>query len=516
MTDATEKGGSLTARALWIACAKTLAFMFSFALPILLVRRLDQHEFGLYKQVFLVVGTAVAVLPLGFAMSAFYFLPREPQRRNQIVLNILLFNTAVGALACLALFVRPQLLASLFRSEELGAFAPLVGVCILFWIVSSFLEFIAVANQESRLATVFIVVAQLTKTGLMVAAALVSPNVETLIYAALAQGVLQTVVLLVYLARRFPGFWRGFEWATVRAQMGYALPLGLAGMLYTAQMDLHNYVVSYRFDAATFAVYAVGCFQLPLVGILNESVGSVMIPRVSRLQHEGRHREVVALAAEAMRRLSAVYLPTYVFMLVVGREFLTLLFTEQYAASWPVFAVNLTMLPLSVVLLDPLTRAYAEMRRFLVKLNAALVVLLAVALWFGAGRFGLVGVITTVVVVNALGRALTAFEVGRVVGARAGDLKLLRDVLKVALAALTAGAGAWIVRALLAGARPAVVLVACGAVFAALYAACVVLFKVPSADEREAARGKLLRVRQSLGRRAAAAEVIPAGERSNV
>src|SRR3712207_8085500 len=55
-----------------------------------------------------------------------------------------------------------------------------------------------------------------------------------------AQAVLQTVVLLVYLARRFPGFWRGFEWETARAQGAYALPLGLAGVLYTARSEEHT------------------------------------------------------------------------------------------------------------------------------------------------------------------------------------------------------------------------------------------------------------------------------------
>jgi len=74
---------SLTARAGWFMAARTLAFAFSFGLPLLLVRRLDQHQFGLYKQVFLLVMTAINVLPLGVEMSAFYFLPRMRERRER-------------------------------------------------------------------------------------------------------------------------------------------------------------------------------------------------------------------------------------------------------------------------------------------------------------------------------------------------------------------------------------------------------------------------------------------------
>ena len=103
---------SLTARALWLLIAKILAFAFSIALPLLLVRRLSQEEFGLYKQAFLVVGSAITLLPLGFQMSAFYFLPREKDRQGQIVLNILLFHLVMASLGALVLLLFPRLLGS--------------------------------------------------------------------------------------------------------------------------------------------------------------------------------------------------------------------------------------------------------------------------------------------------------------------------------------------------------------------------------------------------------------------
>ena len=68
--------GTLARRAAWLASAKALAFALGFALPLILVRTLSQTEFGIYKQVFLLLNTGMTILPLGFAMSAFYFLPR--------------------------------------------------------------------------------------------------------------------------------------------------------------------------------------------------------------------------------------------------------------------------------------------------------------------------------------------------------------------------------------------------------------------------------------------------------
>jgi len=97
----------------------------------------------------------------------------------------------------------------------------------------------------------------------------------------------RTALTVWYLAVRFPRFWRHWSWDLLRAQLAYALPLGAAGLLAIAQEDLHNYIVSHRFDAATYAIYAVGCMQIPLLLVFRDSVGSVMIARVSALRQEG-------------------------------------------------------------------------------------------------------------------------------------------------------------------------------------------------------------------------------------
>ena len=113
-------------------------------------------------------------------MSAFYFLPREKDRQGQIILNILLFHLLMGGLGALVLVLFPQLLTTIFHSAELVNFAPIIGAVIFFWVVSSYLEVVSVAHQEARLSTVFIICAQLTKTGLLVLAAIVFGSVRAL------------------------------------------------------------------------------------------------------------------------------------------------------------------------------------------------------------------------------------------------------------------------------------------------------------------------------------------------
>lgn len=492
MAEPQRRERSLTVRALWLMTAKTLAFILAFALPILLTRSLSQTEYGLFKQVFLLITTATSLLPLGFGMSAYYYLPREKdeRRRGQVILNILLFSLLVGVAACVALILRPTLLASIFKEPTLTAYAPLVGIVIPLWLLSSFLDNVAVANQELRLATIFIILGQLSKTIVMFVAALAFDSVEALIYAALIQGALQTIVLLWYLGSRFPRFWRSFDLAFTRTQIAYAIPFGVVGLLYTIQMDLHNYFVSNRFNAATFAIYSIGVAQLPLIGILRDSVSSVILPRMSYLQKHGETRAIVALLASAIRKLAAVYLPMYAFLMVTGREFLTVLFTSAYVESWPVFAVNLTLLPLSLLEFDAVTRAYEGHRLFLVKVQVVLSLLLVFALWLGILRFGLLGAISVVVVINFLLRVIVAIKFGRVLGITTHDLVLFKDVGKLAVASGVAGLTVLCAHSLLVkgGISSFGILLVCAVVFAPIYISAILLLRILNPEELRSLR----------------------------
>ena len=506
-------GPTLARRVVWLASAKAAAFTLGFALPLILVRSLSQTEFGLYKQVFLLVNTAITILPLGFAMSAFYFLPRFEQARGsgRVVFNIAVFHLMVGGLASLALVLHPSLLGAIFNSRELVGHAHGLALLGFLAIATSYLEIIAVANGEIALAARLIVLTNLVKTLLLLGAAWLAPTIEALITASTIHYLLQAGLLFWYLASRFPRFWAAGDWHVMRAQLGYALPLGAAANLSMAQLDLHSYFVAGAFDAATFAIYAVGCFQLPFLYIVSDSVGAVMIPAVGRLQLEGRSGEIVRLVASMMRKLGALYFPLYAGLLVGGREFITVLFTESYRGSWPIFAVNLTLIPLCILTsaCDPVLRAYPTCTSVLVRIRVALIAVLVLALWAVTAHHWLLGAIVVMVSVNLVDRLVVSVMLGRMLKVRWRDRALFGDVAKLALAAAVAGLVAAGVRVLVTGAAPLVVLGASSASLAAVYVSLVWALGVPTPAELDAVRRRALAIglRIGLGRGPAMSDV---------
>ena len=439
MEEKAVKSPSLKEQGAWLLFAKTVGFGFSFLLPLLIVRFLSKEQVGVYQQVFLVIVNANTILTLGFGMSAYYFLARETARRPSVIFNTLLFNFIVGGTACLTLYLYPQLIGNIFHSPEITRLAPKIGVVIWLWIFSTFLETVAVANREPRAATAFIILAQMTKTALMISAVMIFTTVESFIYAAMAQGIIQTIVLLVYLNSRFPTFWTAFDASFFRQQLFYALPFGLAGLLWTLQTDIHNYFVSHRFSPAEFAIYRLGCFELPLIAMLAESVTSILIPRMSELQAQNDTREIIRITARAMQKLAFFYFPIYVFLLITAQTFITTLFTHNYLQSVPIFLINISILPLYILISDPIVRAYQELGRFLLTLRVFIIVALVAALYFGIQHFDLRGMIAIVVVASAFDRIVSTAIVMRKLKVAKRDLFLLKDIGKTAVASLTAG-----------------------------------------------------------------------------
>ncbi|HQZ96568.1 MAG TPA: oligosaccharide flippase family protein [Pyrinomonadaceae bacterium] len=445
MKNEDTKTQSLKEQGAWLLVAKIIAFGFSFALPLLIVRFMPLNEVGHYREAFQIITNALVILPLGFSMSAYYFLAREKERRGAAVLNILLFNFVVGGLAALTLFLYPQLLGGLTRSEELTRLGPAIGIVIWIWIFSTFLETVAIANSEAKAATYFIVFASFSKTLLMGGAVLGFATVEAFIYASMIHGVIQTAILLNYLRSRFPGFWRDFDPAFFREQMRYAIPFGLTAILWTAQTDIHNYFVFYKFTAADFAIYAYGCFQLPLISMLAESISSVLIPRMNALQQVGEREEMLRLTVRATQKLAFFYFPIYAFLMITAETFVLTLFTKEYLQSTPIFMINLTLIPLSILVTDPIVRSYKELGRFFLLTRIFVLTLLIGVLYFWLDHFSLTGVITVAVAALVLEKVIGESMVIKKLGLGWKDLPLLKDVGKVAVITLFAGLITYIV-----------------------------------------------------------------------
>ncbi len=439
MEETKENKISLTTQGTWLMIAKIIGFALSFLLPFMVVRILSKSDFGIYQEVFLVIVNANSLLAFGMGMSMYYYLSRERENRRFYVFNVLFFNFVIGGLACLFLNIYPQFLGNLFKNDELTRMAPQIGFVIWLWMFSAFLEIVAIANQEAKLATGFIVFAQLTKMLLMVSAVYYLGTVQSMLNAVTIQVILQTIVLLFYLNSRFKGFWHSFDRKILVQQLQYAIPFGLMGVLWILQSESHNYFIGYRFSEEELGIYRVGCFELPLLAILYESVSAVLIPRMSELQLQGKIREMIELSARASEKLALFYFPVFILFLITATTFITTLFTGKFLAAVPIFLINITLLPTYVLITDPIVRTYEQLGKYILKVRIVIVGLMLFTLWIGMQYLDLKGMIIIVVVTALIERVITLSKICVFLDLKTQDLSLMKNVGKIAIAAVLAG-----------------------------------------------------------------------------
>jgi hypothetical protein len=188
-----------------------------------------------------------------------------------------------------------------------------------------------------------------------------------------------------------------------------------------------------------------------------------------------------------MRGLAFAYAPIFVFVSLAANQTIALLF-PKYLASVPIFRVNLLIVLLQIVAVDPIVRAFQSQRFWLLGANIAFLGGLAVGLFLGIPRFGLIGAVSCVIGVQYLLRTLMVWRIWHLLNVRWADLRPLRDIFKTLLAAGVAGLCIFPLLIPVQRWGALASLLVCGVIFCAVYLLALLLLRVPSKSEIQFAR----------------------------
>jgi O-antigen/teichoic acid export membrane protein len=419
-----------------LVAGRTIGFAASFIIPILLVRTFNQAEFGTYKQLFLIHGTLYGLAQLGMAESLYYFVPRKPQEAGPYVANTLV-TLALAGMGCLTLLWFAEDRVALWLSNpQLAEHIVLLGVFLVLMLVSAVFEIVMVARKQHLTAAWTYGASDLVRTTLLVIPAFVHGGLRGVLWGGVAFAGLRVFAMLWWLRKEFGADLRPNRqrW---KYQLAYALPFALAVGIEVLQANLHQYVVASKFDAATFAIYAVGCLQIPLVDLISTSAANVMMVKMAEDGLHDHKETALALWHHTMARLALLIFPLAVVLLLLSRDVIITLFTSTYVASVPIFmAWTLTILP-AVFCVDAVLRAYAQ-TRFLFAMNLLRLTLVTTLISWCLSAFGLVGAVFVTLLATAVVRVLSVARIAYVLQTSITRVLPWRALAGIALCAIAA------------------------------------------------------------------------------
>jgi len=385
---------------LQLVVGRSIGVAASFAIGVVLARLFDPAAFGVYKQFFLLYATLYGVLQLGMAESLYYFVPKGEASTGRYVGNAMATLAMVG-LACTAgLYVARPAIAG-WLTPELAANVLPLGLFLTCMLTSTVLEIVLISRRRHVAAAVTYAISDVVRTLLFIAPALFFVSLRAVFIGAAAFAAVRLAATIVALWRAFGRELR-IDLSRWREQLAYALPFAAAVGIEVVLVNFHQYVVAARFDPATFAIYAIGCLQIPLYDLIVTSTVNVLMVRMAGTP---RGEAALALWHDTVSRLAFLIFPLAALLIIGSRELIVGLFTETYASSVPIFVLwTLTMLP-AVMAVDAVLRVYAQ-TRFLLVMNLVRLGCVAGLIGASLSAFGLTGAVLVTLVALAVTKTL--------------------------------------------------------------------------------------------------------------
>lgn len=420
--------------------ARMLAFAATFCIPMVLSRALTPEQFGTYKQAFLIYGTFYYIAQCGMAESLYYFIPGAKERARQLAWNAFFALGGMAVLSCLALFAGGGALARWMGNPALAAEIPLVAAYLALTLPATVLEIVLIAEGRPVAAAAAYATSDAIRAACLVLPVIFVPGVHGVMAGAVLFAALRLTACAGFLGRGAAAPIRP-DRALLARQVRYAAPFGAAVLIEIFQQNLHQYVVSGRFDTKTFAIYAVGCLQVPFVDFVAAPLCNLMMVDMRRSLGADDPEEAAELFRETTSRIAMFVVPLIVWLVLMSDDLITVLFTPAYAAAAPVFRIWSVILGLAVLQTDGVLRVFAE-TRFLFALSVLKLVVTLLTIGPFIRTMGLAGAAMAPLVAVLLSKTVSLARLRSLLGVRIGSLlpwgSLTRTFLVTAAAACAA------------------------------------------------------------------------------
>jgi O-antigen/teichoic acid export membrane protein len=371
---------------------------------------------------------------------------------------------------------------------------PLLAVYTALMLVTHFAEDLAVIERRAVTAGVVVFLAEAIRAGMLIGAVLTWNTLEAIAWASVAYGLLRVVYVTSHATYLYGRSLLQVTRQLFVAQLWYSVPFGIAVIVETAQVYLHQYFVAGVSNPATFAIYAIGCFQLPVAHIVYAAIADVALVRTTTYYRVGDVGGGRRLYKTVVRVLSAFFIPAYVFMVTFATLIVSVLFTASYLAAVPVLIVFSLML-LAFPFADHVVLRAHDQTRFILLANVGGLAVNAILLVPMYRAFGITGAAGSYVVGLLTVRIAGLLRVSSLLGESGWVLLPLRSMaVSFLYAGLSAAAAAVAVRSLLG--LPALLLG--GLVFGGVYMALAWYGRLLTEGEKARVIGYLHGLRQRL------------------
>ena len=365
-----------------------VASLINILIPLVLVRILSPEEVGRYKIFFLYVMVMPwLMLTKGIYNGLAYWagVAEDPMRLFRASWTLLVLIAVVMLVP--GMLLREQFAAVMSWS---GGQALVFVVAAILGILSTFYEETCVARGLATQGGAFAAIFEAIRALVMLSVALVLRDLMAVFITHVILSVLKLVSS--WLVDRSGGldqsvvrvYWNGSVFSRI-ARYSFPISLGAALMIVAIYSD--QLILSKVLAPGEFAIYALGCLNLPPLLMFEQAVNRVLIPKLSFAFSNHRNEEANVAFREAVRELGWVLVPATAGLVVFSEAIVGLLYPAQYSAAAGYLRIFALSYLCYVIPYDAVPRALGKSAWYL-KTAAIFSILSVVVLGLLTGYFG--------------------------------------------------------------------------------------------------------------------------------
>ena len=381
---------SIGRRTSWVSLGRLLNTLTLLLVGVMLSHALTKAEYGLYQQVWLLIGVAVPLFLFGLPVSINFFLAplTGGQRHAELIQHVgVILGLALVFLAAVGGFWGLLLAGWINLAGEVVDLLPFAAAIGFGMIACGFWEpFLVIYGHHKALAGSMLLFSSLHL--LAVLGGWYVGQSLWWVFACLSGSVaVRLFVSFGVLIERTRPFTRQLPLNGIRELARYVWPVGVRDGFGVLAKYADKVIFLAFFTTAEYAVYINGAWEVPVVGIIVDAMVAVLLPELRVAYHRGDLARMRDLMHFAARRIAFLLFPVAAGAFVIAPDLLALVFGDAYRESGDVFRILVLLVPFRVSIATLVLLAAGRTRAVLLGTVIDLVLAVGVGLalipWIG-------------------------------------------------------------------------------------------------------------------------------------
>lgn len=342
-----NKSRSLGSDALQLTMSKMVVLAISMVSGMLLSRFRSFEEYGTYSQITMVITLATTIVMMGLPNSLNYFLAKadNDEERRHFLSVYYSASTVLSLLVGVILVSITPLLTAYFKNPLIKNFIYFIALFPWTKIICSSVENVLVVYRKTGFIAVYRIANSISLLSIIVLVQLMnwSFGIYMLLYLLVEAVFALWVYLIAY--RNAGSIGVCFDFRLIKTILNFSIPLGLASMVGTLNVELDKFVIGGMMGTEKLAIYTNASKEMP-VTIIATSITAVLMPQMVRLMKDGKKTDAVKLWGNATVLSFTIICFLSFALFVFAPEVITVLYSEKYVSGASVFRVYSLLLML--------------------------------------------------------------------------------------------------------------------------------------------------------------------------